>query len=209
MFTIFPREEKFYALLTRLSEEAFRSSQQLAILFQSQVEAERTTAAANIATAKSAAKAVASEITLELCRSFITPFDREDIQGIADNLYKIPKTIEKIAERVALHTLAGNQSDFAPQVDLIQSEAIAMQSIMAGLTGKGSTKQVLEKVELLNQLEQRGDDIRAGLLRELYKTEREIRDLLIRRDIYDMLEKVVDRFRDVAGVALQIVLKHS
>jgi uncharacterized protein Yka (UPF0111/DUF47 family) len=50
---------------------------------------------------------------------------------------------------------------------------------------------------------------RADLLAALYASERDIRDLLIRRDIYDMLERVVDRFRDVSSVALQIVLKQG
>ncbi len=47
------------------------------------------------------------------------------------------------------------------------------------------------------------------LLKNLFKGDRDIRDLILRKDVYDMLEKVLDRYRDASAVALQIVLKHS
>ena len=208
MFSFFPREEKFYTLLSRQAEFARISTDNLTSLFLS-TDSEKDAAFNRIKAAKSGAKATSLEITKELCHTFVTPFDREDIQDIADNLYRIPKTIEKIAERVLLHNIPANQGDFDRQVKLIAGEAEVMTELISALISKNANKTVIEKAEKLNELEQTGDEIRNHLLKSLYSTERDIRDLLIRRDIYDMLEKVVDRFRDVASVALQIVLKHS
>ena len=208
MFPFFPREEKFYTLLSRQAEFARISTDNLTSLFLS-TDSEKDAAFNRIKAAKSGAKATSLEITKELCHTFVTPFDREDIQDIADNLYRIPKTIEKIAERVLLHNIPANQGDFDRQVKLIAGEAEVMTELISALISKNANKTVIEKAEKLNELEQTGDEIRNDLLKSLYSTERDIRDLLIRRDIYDMLEKVVDRFRDVASVALQIVLKHS
>jgi len=208
MFSFFPREEKFYTLLSRQAEFARISTDNLTSLFLS-TDSEKDAAFNRIKAAKSGAKATSLEITKELCHTFVTPFDREDIQDIADNLYRIPKTIEKIAERVLLHNIPANQGDFDRQVKLIAGEAEVMTELISALISKNANKTVIEKAEKLNELEQTGDEIRNDLLKSLYSTERDIRDLLIRRDIYDMLEKVVDRFRDVASVALQIVLKHS
>lgn len=208
MFSFFPREEKFYTLLSRQAEFVRISTDNLTSLFLS-TDSENDAAFNRIMAAKSGAKATSLEITKELCQTFVTPFDREDIQDIADNLYRIPKTIEKIAERVLLHNIPANQGDFDRQVKLIAGEAEVMTELISALISKNANKTVIEKAEKLNELEQTGDEIRNDLLKSLYSTERDIRDLLIRRDIYDMLEKVVDRFRDVASVALQIVLKHS
>ena len=65
------------------------------------------------------------------------------------------------------------------------------------------------KARQLQELENKGDAILGELLVELFRNSTDPRDLILRKDIYDMLEKVIDRYRDAAGVALQIVLKHS
>jgi len=208
MFSFFPREDKFYKLLSQQAEFVKSSTDNLSQLFLSK-QSDQNQSLALIKAAKAGAKSTSLEITKELCHTFVTPFDREDIQDIADNLYRIPKTIEKIAERVLLHNIPANQGDFDRQVKLIASEAEVMTELILALISKNANKTVIEKAEKLNELEQTGDEIRNDLLKSLYNNERDIKDLLIRRDIYDMLEKVVDRFRDVASVALQIVLKHS
>ena len=55
----------------------------------------------------------------------------------------------------------------------------------------------------------KGDLMLGELLVSLFNEGHTVRDLILRKDIYDMLEKVIDRYRDAAGVALRIVLKHS
>jgi len=209
MFSIFPRDKKFHDLLEQLSSIAYEAANNLHMLVHAATPHDEVAAASGIVTAKSKAKSVSMEVTKELCRSFITPFDREDIQAIADHLYKIPKITEKIMDRVRIHKLTGKNEDFIPQIDLIKQEAEAMRDIVKELSSKGDTKRILDKVALLHQLEQKGDDVRQHLLAALYTSDRDIRELMVRRDIYDMLEKVVDRYRDVAGVAMQIVLKNS
>ncbi len=209
MFSIFPRDDRFYILLEKLTAEVVTSSQSLKTLITSQSETERQIAFETISANKTAAKNLSQEITRELCSCFVTPFDREDIQSITENLYKIPKVNEKICERLSIHKLDGVQEDFSPQVTVIAEEAEVLRSLMQDLIGKGSHKKLPAKVDELHHLEQKGDMARADLLAALYASERDIRDLLIRRDIYDMLERVVDRFRDVSSVALQIVLKQG
>ena len=160
-----------------------------------------------ISAAKAQAKAVSNEITAELCRCFVTPFDREDIHDFASHLYKIPKTIEKVKERILLHKLVNEGGDFSRQVDLILQEAAAMEEMVQALVHRKDPKKILENAAVLQELEQKGDAVRNDLMAGLFSAQRDVRDLILRRDIYDMLEKVVDRFRDVAGVAIQVVLK--
>ena len=69
--------------------------------------------------------------------------------------------------------------------------------------------QMKEKVATLQDMELKGDAILGELLVTLFNEGHSTRDLILRKDIYDMLEKVLDRYRDAADVALQIVLKHS
>jgi uncharacterized protein Yka (UPF0111/DUF47 family) len=204
--SLFPREEKFYRFLEQEAEHALVCARQLKIFIENPDD---PAACGEIDKVRAAAKALAAEVTAELCRSFITPFDREDIQDFSDSIYKVPKIIHKVKERIVMHGISSREGDFIRQAELIMQEATVTQKLVAALiTGKGS-KGVTEGVDQLRELEQKGDHVRTELMMALFKSDRDIREILLRRDIYDMLEDVVDRFRDAAGVALQIVLKHS
>lgn len=207
-FSFFPKEDKFFQLLEAMSEEAYQATAGFRE-FIDHAPAERAKAIEKIYAMRAQSKVTSSKLTEELCRSFITPFDREDIQDIANILYKVPKIIEKAADRITMHGMSTEGGDFRHQADLILREAEATRVLLNALLSKKDLKTVTEKVKLLKELEHQGDKLRNELIVGLFKSDRDIRDILLRRDIYDMLEKVVDRFRDLAGVALQIVLKNS
>lgn len=208
-FSFLPRQDSFLADLSALAGKANQS----AALLKKYVDAEEAGAQANVIgeidACRADSKAIMAKMTDDLARSFVTPFDREDIQLFSQNLYRIPKMIEKVVQRMKLHGLSGGREDFCRQVDLIVEEAAAMGEIIDDLLLRRNTRQVTEKVSLLHALEQKGDDILQGLLEDLFSRQRDMRDMILRKDIYDMLEKVVDAYRNAAAVALQIVLKYS
>lgn len=208
-FSFFPKEDKFFNLLGKLSTDVNQSAIFFKEFIDSKTPSEMQTALAKVQTVRSQSKLTSSQISEELCRSFITPFDREDIQEISNILYKIPKIIEKVTERITMHEMSIAGGDFSYQAELILQEATAMTTLLNALMTKKSSQAVLESVDLLKDLEQKGDKVRNELIVALFKSNLDIKEIILRRDIYDMLEKVVDRFRDVATVALQIVLKHS
>jgi uncharacterized protein Yka (UPF0111/DUF47 family) len=205
---LLPRDDKFFRLLGELSRTAHDSANHLKIFVETSDEAARGQASKGIDDCKAAAKRAVAEVTEELCRSYITPFDREDIQDFSTQLYKITKTIEKVRERMQLHGLASHRDDFSRQTDLIVAEAEAMDGMVRDLS-KGDIAHVPERVKILHDLELRGDAILGELLVNLFNEGHPTRDLILRKDIYDMLEKVIDRYRDAAGVALEIALKHG
>lgn len=205
---LLPSEDKFYVLMRALNTQAEKSALLLGE-FISADGAVRDDVGRKIAAAKAEAKALSEKITREISLSFITPFDREDIQEFCTHLYKIPKTIDKIRERLELHEIKSDGAGFSRQVDLIVQESAAMQDIVEALTRKGGEKAIVEKVNVLHDLETRGDEVLGELLKQLFKDTQDARALILKKDIYDMLEKVLDRYRDASAVALQIVLKHS
>ncbi len=208
LFSLLPNDDKFHRFLGQLSLCAYDCARHLKTFVESADETERQTASRAIDSCKVAAKQTMSEVTLELCRSYITPFDREDIQEFSSQLYKITKTMEKVRERMELHGLSSHREDFSRQTALIVLEAEAMNAMVQDLS-KGKNLQIQEKVATLQDMELKGDAILGELLVTLFNEGHSTRDLILRKDIYDMLEKVIDRYRDAAGVALQIVLKHG
>lgn len=207
---LLPQEDKFFKLMRAASVQAQTAAAILKKFVETDNDSERESYGRELAQCKAESKRISEQITKELSLSFITPFDREDIQDLSSNLYKIPKTIDKIRERMALHGLKSHRGDFSRQLDLIVQEASAMQDIIDALTRKGAAKTVVEKVAELHDLENRGDELLGTMLVSLFEDDSsDIRNLILRKDIYDMLEKVLDRYRDAAGIALQIVFKHS
>ncbi len=207
---ILPKEDKFFTLLNQLAVQA----RECAVHFKKYVEAdsqqERDTAKRLVAESRLEAKKISSEITKQLCLTFIAPFDREDIQDFARSLYKITKTIKKICDRLDIYSMINEKGDFSSQTDLIVLEAEAMQDMVRELTsGHDNTKQIINRVNVLHDLEHKGDEVLNELLTSLFRDEEDPKKLILRKDFYDMLEKVIDRYRDAAAIALQIVLKHS
>jgi len=206
---LMPREDKFHVLMKSLGACAHRGAILLKDYVESQDEAARRALGQDIADNKITAKGLMERITQEAALTFVTPFDREDIQDLSAHLYKIPKTIDKIRERMDLHGIQSDAGDFSRQADLIVQEAAAMEEILEALTNHKDPRLIVEKERVLNALEVQGDEILGEMLKKLFTAPQDVRDLLLRKDIYDMLEKVLDRYRDAAGIALQIVLKHS
>lgn len=205
---LLPSEEKFFTLLQELTEQAGMSATLLKSYINAADDGAREKASKAIHASRSVAKRAAADITRELCLTFVTPFDREDIQDLSSTLYKIPKTIEKVIEFIELHPLP-SISETMKQTDLILQEAEVMHALIKALVTGAKLKIVMEKADLLDKLEDEGDKMLRILLSDLVKNTSDARELILKKDIYDMLEKVIDRYRDGAAIALKIVLKHN
>lgn len=204
-----PKKTKFNELMADLSDAVCACPGFLKTYVETTDVDTRAQAGKSLIESRLRSKDIASQITQELCLSYITPFDRDDIQEFSATLYKIPKLIEKIRERLDMHGMTQLDGDFSRQIDVIMAEAHAMKDITAHLVKKPDSRKVQDNVTVLYDLESKGDAILGELLGKLFKGQHEARELILRKDIYDMLEKTIDRYRDAAGVALQIVLKHG
>lgn len=206
MFNLLPREEKFLKMLMDLERHANRSCALLKALLE---ERDNPTVTEEIHRTKREAKKVLEVINQEICRTLITPFDREDIQEFAVSLYHIPKLIEKITVRLLTHKMHAFNQDFNQFVDIIERQSEAMSALIQEFSGKLNTKTVNAKAAILHELEDQGDVVLGQLIASSFSQIEDVRELILRKDIYEMLEDVTDQYRDAANVALQIILKHS
>lgn len=202
-----PREDVFFELLRDMAGHAYDSGHYLKTFIDSTDDIEMDKAHAALEDCRAKAKATSVEITNRLYQTFITPLDREDIEDLASALYKIPKKIEKVHARISQHHM--RHSDFTKQANLIVKEAEAMKALVEELTSKRGRGQVMKQVAVLRDLEHEGDRILSELMGKLFAEENDIKSLILHKDLYDVLEKVIDYYRDVASIAVQIVLKHN
>jgi uncharacterized protein Yka (UPF0111/DUF47 family) len=210
MFNLLPREEKFIKLLMEMENHANQSCRLLKIMVEQRTDAVSIEKASEgIRRSKREAKKSLEIITQEICRTLITPFDREDIQEFAVSLYHIPKLIDKITVRLMTHNMHSFNGDFNQFVAIIERQAEAMNGVIQELSGKLNTKNVNAKAAILHELEDQGDVVLGQLIASSFHDIEDVRELILRKDVYEMLEDVTDQYRDAANVALQIILKHS
>jgi uncharacterized protein Yka (UPF0111/DUF47 family) len=210
MFSLLPREEKFIKMLMDLERYANQSCRLLKTMVEKRDDADAIREASEgIRKSKREAKKALEVITQEICRTLITPFDREDIQEFAVVLYHIPKLIDKITVRLLTHDMHPFNGDFNQFVAIIERQAEAMSAVVHEFSGKLNTKTVNAKAAILHELEDQGDVVLGQLIASSFHDIADIRELILRKDIYEMLEDVTDQYRDAANVALQIILKHS
>ena len=206
---IFGHDEKFYDLLESSAEESQHSAELLASFVRNLKGVMSEQSLNDLQQSRRKHKRLNQQITELLCKNFITPLEREDIQALSSALYKIAKNVEKIAERLLICPLNIEKDKFAGQVASL-GQATSIVSVMVHSLRKGAHgESIQDSHERLQSIEGDADKHMNELLRELYNGGVDARELVLLKDIYDLLEKVFDRCRDAGNVVFQIALKYS
>lgn len=202
------KEEKFYDLLEASAEEARLSTELLAKILKQ----ENTAAASNIheiVNARRKDKRITQKITEELCKTFVTPFEREDIEALSLALYRIPKTVEKLVERLTICPARVPRESMQRQVGLLV-EAVESVDFMVKQLRKGvNLERIQEANNRLQYAEGEADKVMLALVKDLYNGPYDAKEVVILMELYDLVEAAVDRARDAGQVVLQIMLKYS
>jgi uncharacterized protein len=202
-------DQKFYDLLEASAQQADSSVHHLVDLLGKLEEGNSPQYLLAFAENRREDKRITQQLTEELSKTFITPLEREDIQALAASLYKIPKTVEKIGERMLISPQDLPNVSFRKQIELLDQAAEAVLAMVKQLR-KGTNIGVAREMNAkLQTIEGHADDLELDLLRDLYQGNYDAKHIIFLRDLYDLLEKVIDRCRDAGNVVVQIVLKYS
>ena len=136
-------------------------------------------------------------------------FADSSMETISYALYRIPKTVEKFGERLMACGQTIPSSEFAEQLDLLEQATTTVQEMVKALGDKPNLKEIKEKQERLASLEGAADKLMTEVLREFYSARTDLASALAVRDLHELLEKAIDRCRDVGNAILRVVLKAS
>lgn len=150
-----------------------------------------------------------SEIEEQLVRTFVTGLEREDIEALSRALYKLVKTTEKFAGRYRLVCDLVSGVDFTRQALLIEQAVGILGEMIRDLRKLPPLERMKELNDRLEATEDAADAVVDLLVRDLYHADLPSGKFLARKDLYDLLEKLVDRCRDVGAIVTHIVLKNS
>ena len=203
---LFGKGDKFLDLLEAAAQEAHESVRLTNQLIQSPRDTQMLD---DLALARRKEKKISEQISEELVKTFITGLEREDIEALARTIYKIPKTAEKLAERfhLAAPHLAG--ANFPRQAEMMTKATDVVLIMVQQLRHMNDLEKIKELNDKLQYVEGEADKLMNELLRDLYSGKFDALRAIVIRDLYELIEKVVDRCRDVGNVVMEIVLKNS
>jgi len=206
---ILGHDTKFYDLLEASAKQADTSVHHLVDLLAKIDNNDSVRDLAAFAESRREDKRITQELTEELTKTFITPLEREDIQALAASLYKIPKTVEKIGERMLICPQDLPKLSFGKQVELLDQAAEAVLAMVKQLRKGTDAATAREMNAKLQSIEGEADKLELDLLRDLYQGDYKTKQVIFLRDLFELMEKVVDRCRDAGNIVLEVALKYS
>jgi uncharacterized protein Yka (UPF0111/DUF47 family) len=154
-------------------------------------------------------KQLHEQITALVCSTLITPLEREDIEDLANALSRITKSTKKFAQRFLMSQSCISPQVFCQQARLLQQATDTLCQMVQRLRHSPNLNKVQEENGQLHQFEGEADKLMIELLGDIYSGKYDARQMVVARDLIELLEKVIDRCRDAGNIVFRIVLKNS
>ena len=200
------KEDKFFTLLEASAEEARTSVQALVRLSKT---LDKPSAVGDFAYSREKDKQITREISAAVYSTFVTALEREDIEELSNALYKIPKMIDKFTTRLLATPQHVRGIDFSTQITLLERATDVVLELVKSLRQGMDLDRVTELNDKLQFLESEADNHMMSLYKDLFSGKHEPLQVIVLKDLYELLEKVIDRCRDAGNVIANIALKHS
>jgi len=204
---LMPREGKFFDLFNAHAERIVEGSRELAAMIGRFDELDAH--ARRIDEAERAADKLTHECITLLHRTFITPFDRDQIHQLITKMDDILDLIQDVAESIALYDLRAVTPEAKQLAEICLRSCERVKTTVALLTNIKSPSAILKLCEEIDRLESDADRVMRAAMSKLFREESDLKQVMKLRVIYELLESITDRCEDVANVVEGIVLENS
>ena len=204
--TIFGKGDKFYGLLEASADAARQSTRALITMLNGKSP---NPSLDEFKVARRREKEIMAQISQALVNTFVTAIEREDIEALSGALYKIPKTVEKFAERYALFAEQLVDVDYASRAAMLEKGAEIIVEMVRQLRRGMKLEEMKALNDRMQAIESEADRLILDLYKDMFSETSDAVRLLLRKDLFELLEKAIDRCRDAGNVIYAIVLKNS
>jgi hypothetical protein len=209
MFSIqqlFSKGDRFQELLEAAAQEAHET---VRLAIELMTLPQKTQNLDDLILARRKGKKICEQIRTELVRTFITGLEREDIEALAHGLSRIPKSSEKLAERLVMAGSHLEGIDFSKHADMMTKATDAIQGMIHQLRQMKDVEKIKTFNDRLQLVEVEADRYMMALMRDIFGGKYEPYRSMVLKDIFELMEKVVDRCHDAGNIVMHIVLKNS
>jgi uncharacterized protein len=148
-------------------------------------------------------------IFTELGKNFITPFDREDIHYLASALDDIADYIYASAKKINFYRVNPNDPGIQKMAELIAIGCVHVQKAVTELRNMKNMRNITDALVAINSIENQADDIFDTSIERLFATEPDAKEVIKKREIYQVMEIVTDKCEDAGNVIESIIVKYA
>jgi predicted phosphate transport protein (TIGR00153 family) len=148
-------------------------------------------------------------IFTELGRNFITPFDREDIHYLASSLDDIADYIYATAKKINFYRVNPNDTGLQKLAELIEQGVVQVSIAVKELRNMKNMRNITEALVKINSIENQADDVFDMSIERLFATESDAKEVIKKREIYQVMEIVTDKCEDASNVIESIIIKYA
>jgi predicted phosphate transport protein (TIGR00153 family) len=206
-FPFIPREEKFFGLFEQSAQNMVKAALGLQKMVATCGDVVKSVA--EITELEHQGDTITHQIIAQLHRTFVTPFDREDIVLLAHSLDDVTDFIHAAADAMLIYKIECPTPRAKELADIIVQGAIEVERAMPQLRRPAELKKVLERCVEINRLENVADRVFRAAMGELFEDSIDMASVIKWREIYEYLESATDRCEDVANVLEGVALKHG
>jgi len=202
-----PKEHRFFELFEESAQNIVKASRVLKEMLDSWQFIDSRVA--EITELEHEGDTIAHQIIQLLHRTFVTPFDREDIAQLAHTMDDILDFVHSAADAMFIYKVDSPTERAKELADIIVQGAVEVEMAVHGLRRRSALKDIMERCVEINRLENMADRVYRAGMAELFDNTSDITQLIKWREIYEHMEAATDRCEDVANVLEGVALKHA
>jgi predicted phosphate transport protein (TIGR00153 family) len=207
VFNLMPKDEGFFDLFDRAAANTVEGARLLKALTEDYTDvAEKAKQIHNV---EHAGDHLTREAIVLLDRTFIAPFDREEIHELVCRIDDVLDALDGAVHKMVLYRVKSPTTDCRALADVIHRAALVMNEAIPLLRDIKKPQAILAKCLELSQLESEGDRIEAHGIASLFEHEKDPMEVIKWKDIYGDLETATDRCQDVGNVISSIIIRHT
>jgi uncharacterized protein Yka (UPF0111/DUF47 family) len=204
-----PKNKVFYELFEGVAEKVLEMAQKLKEMVSEPDHNKRAAVLAQIEDLEHKNDENTHRIFTELGRNFITPFDREDIHYLATSLDDICDYIYASAKKINFYNVNPNDTGIQKMADLILQGSVEIRKAVMGLRDMKNLREMTEAMVRVNSIENQADDVFDMSIEMLFQQENDFKEVIKKREIYQVMEIATDKCEDAANVIESIIIKYA
>jgi predicted phosphate transport protein (TIGR00153 family) len=207
---LMPRERHFFSLFNRHAEFVVLGSKALLRLLEHYGDIDaRSGSIRSIQETEQAADKIVHETVALMHTTFITPFDRDDINRLISRMDDILDLIQDTAETLMLYDIQKLTPEATHLANLVEICCVRVQSAVGLLSSMDNGQQILKMCQEIDSLESDADRVMRAAVSKLFREEADTRQVIKLKAIYELLETATDKCQDVANVIEGVVLENA
>jgi uncharacterized protein len=210
---LLPREGNFFELFDQHGDYIVEGARAFIAMIQNYSDPGLREKYANeVGNAERHADRITAEVNRLLHKTFITPIDREQIHGLINAMDDILDLLQDASETMSLYDLRAMNEDILRLGDLSAKCCERVQhavSLLPKLSEHATADDAIKTCEEIDKLESDADRVMRSAMSRLFREEKDVRELIKLKAIYEQLESISDRCEDVANLIEGVVLENS